>query len=640
MKTNTFPVAFFPGASELDNAEGLLRGRHFDDSPFDRRDTDKFRIFKLHSMLKDTNNEVFDPIPEGCRRIILATNIAETSITIPGVDFVVDTGKERSSFYDHATLARSLPYVWISKTSAIQRRGRTGRVRSGHYYALFTKERFDSFQPMNRPQIGESDLADVALQFKAFPQLAEVEALLLDTMDPPSRNAVVNAMEKLQSLGALTGSGDITSLGRLLSRLGVHPTLGKSVLLGCLFGCLEPLSIIACHDAGASLISNLQLTQERVKEAKAKYLPEFETDFTYIIQAFREYHAANLAGDEALMETLRVTKYIRHRAYLDMIAISAEIHHTLARIGFVPAPQPGKTLFEMLPPALNANRGNMLLVKALLTSTVSAELAVWPGTETTKGYNNWSIDSRVLRGLSAKQGINEARGTVSRRLRKKYRSYGRLMAYTYKRDAADAQFPGTMVYLEQASMITPLIAVLFCQSLTLQQHQMLELNKWLRLQFSAPADVSSAIADQAASILFELRKTIDRFMSMAWSELEKLESLQGGKVAHKASEEQPSQRGLGSELRKVMVEAVLKILNEDETYWNTFRSKRRIEIVADIERLEKLKNELAEVGSEGETPDSKDEGEEDELEVTQAAAYYKRVDLERQQLNALVTRAL
>ncbi|ETI27445.1 hypothetical protein G647_09635 [Cladophialophora carrionii CBS 160.54] len=588
-------LAFFPGATDMENTEQLLRSGRFVHAGLDVQNPDKIRLFKLHSLRRETNNQVFDPVPQGCRRIILATNIAETSITLPEVVYVVDTGKERNSLFDPSTLARSLPYVWISKTSSIQRRGRAGRVRNGHYYALFTKERHDSFRPMNRPEIGESNLADVALQFKAFSQHADVEDVLLDTLDPPSRPAVDNAVKQLQSLGALTDTGDITSLGRLSWQLGVHPALGKAILLGSLFGCLEPMLIIACHDSGSPLISNLELSMEKVREVKQQYLPEYETDFACIIEAFREYHAANTAGDANLMQELRETKHVRHRAYLDMMATCDGLHHVLARLGFVPTPQAGKTLFEMLPSALNAHHRNMVLVKALLINTVSAELAAWPGRQGVQ-LCSWTVDSPVLKGLTSKFGVNEAKTNLQRRRKKYHRTPGRLMAYTYKREAPDGS--GDVVFLEQASMVTPLMAILFCQTLALRDERTLRLNRWLLLQLSAAADVPPAIAEKVAPILLELRKTIDRLISLAWLDLEMLnraasrDDFSDGSPRPQPQDEK-QQRRLSPKLRKVMVDAVVEMLNADAAYWSEFKARRREEIDRELERLENEKRQAA-----------------------------------------------
>ncbi|KIX93612.1 uncharacterized protein Z520_10790 [Fonsecaea multimorphosa CBS 102226] len=618
-------LVFFPGSTEMEKAELLLTSGRFATLGLDFQDPDKFRLFKLHSLRRETNDQVFEPVPEGCRRIVLTTNIAETSITLPNVVHVVDTGKERNSLFDPSTLARSLPYTWISKTSSVQRRGRAGRVRDGHYYALFSKERHDSLRPMQRPKIEQTDLAEMALQFKAFPQHVDVEGLLLDTIDPPTSESVASAIRQLQSLGALTERGDITDLGRLLWRLGVHPALGKGILMGSLFGCLEPMLIIACHDPGAPLVSTLALSIDRLRVVKQQYLPEFESDFAWIIEAFKEYHEANLAGDENLMQELCETKHIRHRAYLDMMMTSKGLHDVLAEIGFVPPPQSGKTLFESLPDSLNVNSDNMVLVKALLVNTVSAELAAWRGATSLRGRQyGWSTDSRDLIGMISKHGVNEANTRGDRRQKKKYRSYGRLMAYTWKQAGLDG--PDDVVWLEQASMVTPLMAILFCRSLKLQVDQVLELNGWLRLRFLPPDDVAPGISDQAAAILMELRKTVDRFVNLAWLELERLNQPRGQHNSKSQGQAAtPSRLGLG--LRNVMVEAIVKMLDADEAYWKEWRERRRTEIALDVARQNK-EQEAAEaeaaVGDEDQETEQQEDAAEEEDDDTESDAQGRR----------------
>ncbi len=133
---------FLPGFWEIDRTLEVLResqplGVNFSDRS-------RFRIHKLHSQLYETNDEVFEDSQSGQRRIVLSTNIAETSITLPDIQYVVDTGKVRQAMYDPVTASTSLPCTWISKTNSIQRRGRAGRVLDGHYYALFSKERYDA----------------------------------------------------------------------------------------------------------------------------------------------------------------------------------------------------------------------------------------------------------------------------------------------------------------------------------------------------------------------------------------------------------------------------------------------------------------------------------------------------------------
>ena len=132
-------LTFLPGLEEITAVDKLLRNVR--PLGIDVSDKSKYQIYLLHSSLAAGQQEVFNDVPDGCRKIILATNIAETSITIPDVQYVVDTGKLREKQYDQARRITKLECTWVSKSNAKQRAGRAGRVQNGYYYALYYKSR-------------------------------------------------------------------------------------------------------------------------------------------------------------------------------------------------------------------------------------------------------------------------------------------------------------------------------------------------------------------------------------------------------------------------------------------------------------------------------------------------------------------
>lgn len=604
-------LVFLPGRADIDEIYNLL----VDLRPLgvDITDTTRFKLFKLHSHLRDSNDEVFKPVALGCRRIILATNIAETSVTLPEVVYVVDSGLLRSNAFDPLTRLRSLPYDWISKTSLIQRRGRAGRVRNGHYYALFTKERHDSFIAMRRPDIAVADLVNVVLQLKAHPQRVDVREFLRETIEPPPAQAIDSAIKDLQSLHALTESQEITSLGRLLSRFALHPAAAKGILLGALFGCLEPMFILACHNSTDSLISHPELSSRQLSEMKHQYSSDHESDLVAVIEAFREYHTAIRAGDADLAEDLRDRRPIRHHVYLDMMIASNAIHEILADVGFLPGPESGRSVFETIPASMNSNRENMVLVKALAVNTITPEIAAWR--EKRQAKRLWSLDDPTATGLILRDSVNEKPTKKLSRLTRKYRSDGRLVAYSWKQDLPDSTPKG--VWLDQTSMVTPLMAVLFSRAVTLsvRSPRIVKINDWLRLRLGAEEGTPPVLADQTARILMELRKTVDRFIGLAWEELSML-NLSGDRdrqrnnapaqAASRSDKVGPaSSSRLGDDLRKVMVDSVVKMFNEDDAYWKAYRDKRRVENVEAearyVEEMNRIRaSEPVDEGVEGE----------------------------------------
>jgi ATP-dependent RNA helicase DHX36 len=264
---------------------------------------------------------------------------------------------------------------------------------------LYTKERFAGLAEQPIPQIQISDLASVVLQFSATHQQGEVAKYLLDTLDPPSEDALAAATLQLKALSSLTADGEVTSLGRVLYRLGVHPGIGRALILGSLFGCLEPMLIIACHLDTRGLMSQIEGTNSERRSIKQEYDAESETDFAWILRVFREYHAAAIAKDNAKLAALQREKYVRHSGYLDMLTTSQIIHEVLAKLKFLPPPQVGRTVFDSLPSSLNSNRDNMTLIKALLANTVSTEIAVWESQPAPRNWRRWWTDSSSLKAL-------------------------------------------------------------------------------------------------------------------------------------------------------------------------------------------------------------------------------------------------
>ncbi|KAK4934774.1 hypothetical protein LTR10_024051 [Elasticomyces elasticus] len=593
-------LVFLPGKLDIDIVyDELIRTKPLD---LDFQDESRFKLFKLHSSLRDSNDMVFDKVPRGCRRIILATNIAETSITLPEVVYVVDTGKARTSVFDPLTLTRSLPYEWISRTNSIQRRGRAGRVRDGHYYALFSQERYEAFRAMALPRITVSNVVEIVLLLSAYPQPhpGGPRAFLRGMMDPPSEAAIDSAYKELTSLEAIS-DGRITKLGRIVAQMGIPPSAAKAVLLGVLFGCLEPMLILACHEFNNPLIYNGEVSISTIRETKRLYDRDFESDLPILIDAFREYHAAYRSGNSALMDKLRESRSIRHASYLEMILTSKAIHEVLAKLGFSPVPiGTGATIFETLHANVNYNKDNMVLVKALAVNTISAEIAAWSAEAL-----RWELDV-PSEGYTSRNSINYEDKRSIRRIRRKHRSHGRLMAYAWKRNIDDSE--KVEAWLEHTTMVTPLVALLFSRSAILGAPNVVELNQWLRLELKAHG-MNPAIASQTARILTEAKKTLDRFMTHSWCQL--IANDTGNDRSDLTTLPSPLARGKWAQRRLInnilsrpgtrnkMVNAITTMLSADDVYWATYRAKRRAEIDAEEARIAEEARQMANPEDEG-----------------------------------------
>ncbi|MGV8941901.1 MAG: ATP-dependent helicase HrpB [Lysobacter sp.] len=213
-------LVFLPGHREIGQVERLLAGRAPDGAgPAARLAAD---VLTLHGELPvEQQSRVLQPDPDGRRRVVLATNVAESSVTLPGVRVVIDTGLAREPRFDPNSGFSRLDIVHVAQASADQRAGRAGRVAEGWAYRLWPQSQ--RLEPQRRPEIGQVELAGLALELAAWgdPELRFV--------DSPPAGALASARELLQRLGALDGAA-ITPLGRRMLALGTHPRLAAMLL--------------------------------------------------------------------------------------------------------------------------------------------------------------------------------------------------------------------------------------------------------------------------------------------------------------------------------------------------------------------------------------------------------------------------
>lgn len=196
--------------------------------------------------------KIFDPTPEGSRKVVLATNIAETSITIDGIVYVIDPGFVKENVYNARTGMESLVVTPCSRASADQRAGRAGRVGPGKCFRLFTKWAFYNELPANTtPEILRTNLGSVVLLLMS---LGINDILNFDFLDPPPHDALIKALELLYALGALNDRGELTKLGRQMAEFPADPMLAKAIIASDKYNCVEEvLSIVAMLGEAAAL---------------------------------------------------------------------------------------------------------------------------------------------------------------------------------------------------------------------------------------------------------------------------------------------------------------------------------------------------------------------------------------------------
>jgi HrpA-like RNA helicase len=184
---------------------------------------------ELHSTLPVTEQDrVFDIAPEGIRKCIISTNIAETSVTIDGVRFVIDSGKAKEMAIDTKTGTSKLSEFWISKSSAKQRAGRAGRTGPGICYRFYSEKEHNALLEYPVPEIMRMPLHSVCLQIKA---LDFGDPRVFNFLEAPPEKAMENAIGELKNMDCLDDFEDVTHLGRILVALPVELPLGKMLIL-------------------------------------------------------------------------------------------------------------------------------------------------------------------------------------------------------------------------------------------------------------------------------------------------------------------------------------------------------------------------------------------------------------------------
>ncbi|MCU0688910.1 MAG: ATP-dependent RNA helicase HrpA [Phycisphaerales bacterium] len=225
-------LVFLPGEREI-----RLEAEHL------RKHTKpgEFEILPLFSRLSAADQQkIF--APHGTRRIVLATNVAETSLTVPGIKYVIDSGLARISRYSHRTKVQRLPIESISQASANQRAGRCGRVSEGVCIRLYTKDDFDQRPAFTDPEILRTNLASVILQMKSL-RLGPIEEFPF--VEPPDARMIRDGYDTLIELGAIDEAGELTPIGKRLARLPIDVRLGRMLLAAEEEGALDDVIVIA-----------------------------------------------------------------------------------------------------------------------------------------------------------------------------------------------------------------------------------------------------------------------------------------------------------------------------------------------------------------------------------------------------------
>ncbi|KAL7306698.1 hypothetical protein TKK_0001370 [Trichogramma kaykai] len=299
-------LMFLPGIYEIEEMHGLLSS--FTDLKWD--------IVVLHSSIThEEQSKVFTPPPKGYRRVILSTNIAESSITISDVKYVIDFCLSKQLVTDQTTNFQSLELCWASKANCDQRSGRAGRVMDGRVYRLVPKEFFDALNPESEPEIRRAPLENLVLKSKII-DLGPPKAILALAIDPPDLSNITNTILLLKEVGGLLNKpyysnkldlvskhhsydpfdGILTDLGRIMEALPLDIHLAKLIALGHVFNVLRETIIMAASMAVRSIFSYPFQKRMQAYEHKIDWADGSTSDCLAFLNAYRVWQRHIIAN--------------------------------------------------------------------------------------------------------------------------------------------------------------------------------------------------------------------------------------------------------------------------------------------------------------------------------------------------------
>ncbi|XP_069013571.1 ATP-dependent RNA helicase DHX30 [Embiotoca jacksoni] len=283
-------LCFLPGWQDIKAVQEKLEGkRHFSSG--------SQMILPLHSSLSVADQQaVFQHPRPGQRKIVLATNIAETSITIDDIVHVVDAGTHKEQNYDPRTKVSCLDTVWISHSNVTQRKGRAGRCQPGQSYHLFPRKQLESMTPFPIPEILRTPLESLVLQAKIHSPNCKAVDFLSQVLDSPEQEAVREAVQNLQDIGVLDKTEALTPLGERVACMSCDPRLGKVLVLGSMFRCVLPMLSVAACLTRDPFYNSLQ-NRARVNKAKETLGGSSHSDYLVFSRAVLGWRQLQQEGD-------------------------------------------------------------------------------------------------------------------------------------------------------------------------------------------------------------------------------------------------------------------------------------------------------------------------------------------------------
>lgn len=334
-------LVFLTGQDDIDAAIRLLT----EEAHASRKISSELIVLPLYSSLPRADQDlVFSPTPRGKRKVVISTNIAETSLTLEGVVYVVDSGFSKQQFYNPISDIENLVVAPISKASARQRAGRAGRVRPGKCYRLYTEEYFvNEMSSVGIPEMQRSKLVSCVIQLKA---LGIDNILGFDWPASPPPEAMIRALEVLYSLGVLDDDAKLTSpVGFQAAEIPLDPMISKMILSSNQLGCSDEIITIAAILSIQSIWVSGRGVQKELDEAKLRFAAA-EGDHVTFLNVYKGFLQSGKSSQWCHKN------YMNYQAMKKVIEIREQLRRTVLRLGIV----------------LKSCEGDMLAVRKAVTA--------------------------------------------------------------------------------------------------------------------------------------------------------------------------------------------------------------------------------------------------------------------------------
>lgn len=383
-------LVFMPGIAEIRDLNNMLSG-----SPIFQHNC---WVIPLHSTIASEDQQLaFKIPPPGVRKVVIATNIAETGITIPDVTCVIDTGKHKEMRFDERRQTSRLIQSFISRANAKQRRGRAGRVQEGLCFHLFTKHRHDELMAEQQtPEMLRLSLQELVIRVKTC-GLGQVEETLALALDPPLAKNVRRAIDALIEVGALTQGEDLTTLGTQIVKLPLDANLGKLCLMSAIFGCLDVgLTIAAILSSKSPFVTPFG-DRQRADNARLAFA-KGDSDLLTAYNAYTTWRRISQTPGQSVHAFCR-KNYISHQSLSNIEDLKSSLLSSMTETGLVQIPKsqiarPSRgrqQVFAQVPAELDRNSANDIIVSSVIAWSFYPKVLIRDG----NGFSNVANSQKV-----------------------------------------------------------------------------------------------------------------------------------------------------------------------------------------------------------------------------------------------------